>query len=92
MLAKHETKVGWSFLLQGYTGNGRVDDAYRLVNMNGKHERFNFTWVIWRPDMAPFRQDPRFAKLVNELGLLEYWRENGWPDVCQPAGDSVICE
>jgi len=92
MLENHETRVGWGFLLQGYTSNGRVDEAYRLVNMNSKPERFSFTWVIWRPDMAPFRQDPRFAKLVTELGLLEYWRENGWPDVCQPAGDSVICE
>jgi TolB-like protein len=92
MLAKHETEVGWGFLLQGYTGNGRVDDAYRLVNMNSKPERFSFTWVIWRPDMAPFRQDPRFAELATELGLLDYWRENGWPDACQPAGDSVICE
>jgi len=36
--------------------------------------------------------DPQFAELVTELGLLDYWREYGWPDTCQPAGDSLSCE
>jgi hypothetical protein len=49
-------------------------------------------WLFGRPDMASFRQDPRFADLVTELGLVDYWREYGWPGACQPVGDSVICE
>ena len=78
--------------LIGYTSFGRVDDAYQLANMNRNPARFTYLWVIWRPTMAPFRQDPRFAGLVTELGLLDYWREHGWPDACRPAGDSLICE
>ncbi len=90
-LAVHET-VYLTIPLIGYTSFGRVDDAYRLVNMNRDPARFTYLWIIWRPSMAPFRQDPRFAGLVTELGLLDYWREHGWPDACRPAGDSLICE
>jgi hypothetical protein len=90
-LAVHET-VYLTIPLIGYTSFGRVDDAYRLVNMNRDPARFTYLWIIWRPSMAPFRQDPRFAGLVTELGLFDYWREHGWPDACRPAGDSLICE
>ncbi|MEE8308632.1 MAG: hypothetical protein V3R81_15295, partial [Gammaproteobacteria bacterium] len=50
------------------------------------------SWMYWQPNVAPFRQDPRFADLLTGWGLLDYWREYGWPDACQPKGDSVICE
>ena len=78
--------------LPGYVDFGRIDDAYRVVNMARDSGSDNSWWMFWRPEVAPFRQDPRFAKLVTEMGLLDYWRENGWPDTCQPVGDSVICE
>ncbi len=78
--------------LRGYVGFGRIDDAYRVVSTDLDLFFPRTWWFLWRDDMATFRQDPRFANLVTELGLLDYWRENGWPDVCQPAGDGVICE
>ena len=79
-------------LVSSHAGFGRIDDAYRAVSTNLDLLRANAWWVLWQPDMVTFRQDPRFAALVTELGLLDYWRENGWPDACQPLGDSVSCE
>jgi adenylate cyclase len=77
--------------LQAYVGFGMINDAYRVTNMIRDSAHLN--WGLFGlPDMAPFRQDPRFADLVTELGLVDYWREYGWPDACQPEGDSVICE
>lgn len=35
--------------------------------------------------------DPRFAGLVEEVGLVEYWREIGWPQACQPEGEGFAC-
>jgi hypothetical protein len=69
--------------------------AYRVATMDIDLDSFHgnsFTWSFWRSDMAPFRQDPRFAELVTALGMVDYWREYGWPDVCQAAGDSVSCK
>jgi TolB-like protein/DNA-binding winged helix-turn-helix (wHTH) protein/Tfp pilus assembly protein PilF len=95
MLAEHETIDFRGDLLTGYVSFNRIDEAYRVATMaldlDGFH-RNNFVWHFWRSDMAPFRQDPRFAALVTELGMVDYWREYDWPDVCQPAGDSVICK
>jgi len=102
MLAELETikptKLSFKLLqmlLTGYVSFDRIDEAYRVATMaldlDGLH-RNNFVWYFWRSDMAPFRQDPRFAALVTELGMVDYWREYGWPDVCQPAGASVICK
>jgi DNA-binding winged helix-turn-helix (wHTH) protein/TolB-like protein len=95
MLAELETVDFIQILLTAYVSFDRVDEAYRVATMaldlDGFH-RNNFVWTFWRSDLAPFRQDPRFAALVTELGMVDYWREYGWPDVCQPAGDSVICK
>ena len=73
----------------------RIDDDYRVVKLRLSSDAADCdaAWsVLWRPEMAAFRQAPRFAELVTELGLMDYWREHGWPDACQPAGDSLICE
>jgi tetratricopeptide (TPR) repeat protein len=45
----------------------------------------------WFQTHTEFRKDPRFAELVQALGLVAFWKEHGWPDLCQPADDSVQC-
>jgi tetratricopeptide (TPR) repeat protein len=91
-VAENESAFGLGTLLWFYAAFERIDDAYRMLklapdSMNG------FDWdEMWVGNLAAFRQDPRFAELATEQGLVDYWREHGWPDACQPAGDSVICE
>ncbi len=88
MLAEHESTLPYYISILGYVTFGRIDDAYRLANLFPRGP----LQLYWRPEMAPFRRDPRFENLVTELGLLDYWHENGWPDACLPEGNSLSCE
>lgn len=45
----------------------------------------------WFPAASAFRQDPRFPELMRAVGLLAFWQTNGWPDLCQPVGDTLRC-
>jgi len=38
---------------------------------------------IWAPVMREGRQLPRFKEFVREIGLVDYWNEFGWPDICR---------
>ena len=91
-LAEHETALPVVESFSGYARFGRIDDAYRVFNTYRDRVGQTAWFTFWQSDMAPFRQDPRFASLVSEAGLVDYWRENGWPDTCHPVGDSVSCE
>jgi TolB-like protein/Flp pilus assembly protein TadD len=47
---------------------------------------------LFIPDAAVLRQHPRFRELVEESGLLDYWKQWGWADLCRPEGDSFACD
>jgi tetratricopeptide (TPR) repeat protein len=46
---------------------------------------------IFGPQAKTLRRDPRFPRLLTALGLDEHWREHGWPEICQPQLETVIC-
>jgi len=91
-LAQHEASVNQSFSVLAYVRFGRIDDAYRVANSDLDEFVIDVGWLLWVRELLAFRQDPQFANLVTELGLVDYWNEYGWPEVCQPAGDSVNCD
>jgi hypothetical protein len=63
-------------------GFGRVDEAYQLLE-DPKYQPFVETDVLFRPDFAGVRADPRFMRVAAQLGLVRYWRQSGyWPDFC----------
>ncbi len=52
-------------------------------------EEDNDTWLtlLWEPESKTMRQNPRFKPIVEEYGLVDYWRATKWADLCRPVGD-----
>ena len=50
-------------------------------------DEFNNSW-IWQEESKTYRQSEYFKPLVRELGLLNYWRQNGFPPQCRPVGEN----
>ncbi len=73
---------------------GEIDLAHEAARRSVEDRSF---WAldVLAPDaspyMAQFRADPRFQQLVRDAGLLDYWRSTGWPDLCGPEGERVVC-
>lgn len=43
--------------------------------------------AFFLPEATVLRQHPRFRQHVRDSGLLDYWREWGWSDYCEPVGE-----
>lgn len=80
-------EMGDFAVLAALTALGDVDGAFDLAG----RQRFSQSslWsgvlqVLFWPDARAMRADPRFLPLVEELGMMEYWRTTGsQPDVCR---------
>lgn len=52
-----------------------------------------YQMVFWQPESHALRQHPAFQTYLRRSGLLEFWREHGWPDVCRSDGkEGVVCD
>jgi TolB-like protein/Tfp pilus assembly protein PilF len=58
-----------------------IDLLSRAVNRSAL-----LTYVAWLPVFDDVRQRPAFKSLLLDVGLVDYWRATGWPDVCRAAG------
>jgi TolB-like protein len=65
----------------------------RLARGNRAEPNNDLGIFFWSPPFKEFRQLEGFNDLLHELGLVEYWKTNGWPDMCKPVGDDdFVCE
>jgi TolB-like protein/Flp pilus assembly protein TadD len=52
---------------------------------------------LWQPEpwSRKARQDPAFQVFAQRIGMLDYWKRYGWPDLCRPAPgngpDTFVC-
>ena len=64
---------------------------FELWEQNKELDKFWFWANAWMPGCNNVWSDPRFPGLVEEVGFVDYWRVAGWPAMCMPDGDSVMC-
>lgn len=63
---------------------GREDELYSIL-LDQRHpiDVEAVLDIIFRPALHLFRRDPRFMRVAERLGLLDYWQKSGkWPDLC----------
>lgn len=74
----------WGYLQALGTFN-RVDEAYQALESDEAIEGFKAsTDAFFRVHMRPVYTDPRFMRVAQRMGLLEYWNTSGrWPDICR---------
>jgi TolB-like protein/DNA-binding SARP family transcriptional activator len=51
----------------------------------GQGDSFGY---LWHPSFAGVRHSIRFKTLMKNAGMVDYWRQRGWPDFCRPLGGS----
>jgi adenylate cyclase len=84
-------------LIGAYLRIGAVDPAYRIMfqSLDKDHLAWVHDWDMaeaWSPDNAAMRRDPRFVELVERIGMLDYWKQYGFPDGCRSGKDTpLVC-
>lgn len=53
----------------------------------------SYQWIFWMPGERALRQSPAFQQYLRDSGLLAFWREHGWPDLCRSdGGEGAVCD
>jgi len=64
---------------------------FRVWEGSNANETFWYWPNMWNIGCDAIWSSPDFHRLVEEVGLVEYWREVGWPEACQPEGEGFAC-
>ncbi len=80
-------------LIQPLLHLGAIDAVYEALFKSLDEDPASWVnrWDLnhaWGPEGEAFRRDPRFAELSRRIGIVEYWKQYGFPDGCR-AGDDV---
>ena len=72
-----------------FTGTGDYAGAADYLRQRVR-VRSESLWEVWH-DPTDFRSSAEFTELMEELNLVNYWRQKGSPDFCDVTADSVSC-
>ncbi len=64
---------------------------FEVAALSEKQDTFWYWPNVWMADCADVWAAPEFIPFVERNGLVEYWREVGWPIACRPQGESFTC-
>ena len=78
-----------------YLQLGEVDLVFRILDEELRKDAN--TWVnnwdlghAWTPEGRRFRTDKRFGPLAERIGMVDYWKQYGYPDGCRAGTDAVL--
>lgn len=77
---------------------GEPERAFDLFEHGGAGLSDAYLNWLWQPEdwSRKARQHPAFPAFARRIGLVDYWKKYGWPDVCKPqpeaGSDAFVCE
>jgi len=83
-------------MLYWYTQLGACDRAYALLDESlarfAKLDMLGAAWgFLWMREMAPFREDARFAGIIERFAFMPYWEKFGPPDGHELRRGKLVC-
>ncbi|HEX9208503.1 MAG TPA: tetratricopeptide repeat protein [Steroidobacteraceae bacterium] len=85
-------------LAMAYLELGQPDLVFQILNESLDRDRLAWlhSWDImhaWTRENAAFRNDPRFARIAERVGLVDYWKQYGYPDGCRAGAGAqpLVC-
>lgn len=76
---------------------GEYELVFEMLEPIAWEGGFDGYTIAWSPLFAvseassKLRSQPEFVELLKKTGLPAYWRKYGWPNGCEPDGDSFRC-
>ncbi len=75
----------WAGLVYALVGKDGLFEVMKVTAYNGAINagltQYGYSF------MDEIRTDPRYKALVLDMGLVDYWRQRGWPSYCWPKGE-----
>jgi TolB-like protein/Tfp pilus assembly protein PilF len=84
-------------LVSPYLALGEVDRVFVLLfeSIANDPKAWTKTWdlnLAWGPEGVAFRKHPRFGELAERIGIVDYWKQYGYPDGCRAGADTpLVC-
>jgi len=77
---------------------GEPEQSFASFERDGVGVSDAYLNFLWLPEhyARKARQHPAFQSFSKRIGLVDYWKQNRWPDLCQPAPkrgpDAFTCQ
>ena len=87
----HLDRVGFAYLYIGAPEHAfdNYEDWIKSGQTGGQGNSFSY---VWNDAYAPARKTKAFKQFARDAGMVAYWRQRGWPDLCHPTGrDDFVC-
>jgi tetratricopeptide (TPR) repeat protein len=67
----------WAFgIVLTYAWHGDLDKAFEWLDIAFEQKDSYMTQLIFNPWLAPLHDDPRWEKILDKMGLLNYWKKS----------------
>lgn len=84
-------RAGFVYLYVGAPARAldMYEDTIKSGLAGGQGNSFSY---LWHASYAPVRASERFKSFARNAGMVDYWRQRGWPDRCRPIdADDFVC-